>query len=649
MFRKILVAALAALVTCAGAAVAVVTAPLEAYGRLPSLTDVRVSPDGNAIAYVRGTTTRRVVVAQSLTTNQVLGMINVSDTKLRDLRWADNHTLLITTSVTARPFGLSGHRQEWALAQSYDVQTKAQHALLQDVGGKHDQEAMNVVAGPPEPRIIDGHTVVFVRGIYFPGEAGYLALFRIDLTSNTTRMVSSDRDTHAEDWVIDQAGNIVAESSYFENSQHWKLAIYRDGGSTDVMDVAAPIETPNVEGLTEDEKALVVSALQPDGSTKYEQVSLKDGGIAPWQRASVGFGNVMADPRSGHAIGGMRVTDKDDYVFFDPRADGVWRAAKADFPNATDIDLVSWSDDMSKVVVHVFGETYGDTYYVVDTAQHKIGRLGSAYDGIVDVCPEQWIEYKAADGRQIGAYLTLPLNREAKNLPLIVLPHGGPHARDNPGFDWFSQALASRGYAVLQPQFRGSDGFGTDLLYAGFGEFGKKMQTDLSDGVRALAAKGLADPKRVCIVGASYGGYAALAGATLDTGVYRCVVSIAGISDIRGLLRYWQWPRNTEDRNQRFWDRFLGVSDSGDSKLDAISPIKHVDKVSIPILLIHGRDDTVVPFDQSDDMADALKDARKPYEFVKLSGEDHWLSKSETRLQMLEATLKFLEANNPPN
>jgi dipeptidyl aminopeptidase/acylaminoacyl peptidase len=250
----------------------------------------------------------------------------------------------------------------------------------------------------------------------------------------------------------------------------------------------------------------------------------------------------------------------------------------------------------------------------------------------------------------LHAYLTLPPGKEEKNLPLIVLPHGGPHSRDEPGFDWFSQALASRGYAVLQPQFRGSDGFGDDLLHAGFGEFGKKMQTDLSDGVRTLATQGMIDAKRVCIVGASYGGYAALAGATIDTGVYRCAVSIAGLSDLRQQLRYWEWSHNKVDaRGERFWGRFLAVDDPDDLKLNDISPIKHVDKVTIPILLIHGKDDTVVPFAQSNDMADALKHAKKPYEFVTLKAEDHWLSKSETRLQMLQATVKFLETNNPPN
>jgi dipeptidyl aminopeptidase/acylaminoacyl peptidase len=314
------------------------------------------------------------------------------------------------------------------------------------------------------------------------------------------------------------------------------------------------------------------------------------------------------------------------------------------------VKLVSWSEDRSKVVVLVFGPRYGAGYFFVDMKTHKADPIDNLYLGIDDISPESWIDYKAADGRQIHAYLTLPLGRDRKNLPLVVLPHGGPNERDEPGFDWLSQAIASRGYAVLQPQFRGSDGFGKVLMWAGFGEFGKKMQTDLSDGVRALAAKGLVDPKRVCIIGTSgYGGYAALAGATLDTGVYRCAVSDSGMSDLRATLLYVRQPHGSLDnRDERFLDRYLAVTNPDDPKLDAISPIKHVDKVSIPILLIHGRDDTVVPFSQSENMADALRSAGKNVELVTLDGEDHWLSRSATRTQMLQATVKFLEANNPP-
>jgi len=188
-------------------------------------------------------------------------------------------------------------------------------------------------------------------------------------------------------------------------------------------------------------------------------------------------------------------------------------------------------------------------------------------------------------------------------------------------------------------------------MSAGFGQWGRKMQTDLSDGVRHLAKEGLIDPARVCIAGASYGGYAALAGATLDPGVYRCAVSVGGLSDQKRWLRWENEQAGGRKKNeaQRYWDRFLGVSGPDDPALDAISPIKHVSTETVPILLIHGKDDTVVPFDQSKVMYDALRDANKDAELVTLKEEDHWLSRGATRLQMLEASVAFLRAHNPPD
>jgi dipeptidyl aminopeptidase/acylaminoacyl peptidase len=231
-------------------------------------------------------------------------------------------------------------------------------------------------------------------------------------------------------------------------------------------------------------------------------------------------------------------------------------------------------------------------------------------------------------------------------LPLIVLPHGGPAAADTLEFDWWSQALAAQGYAVLQPNFRGST-LNSEFLQAGYGEWGRKMQSDLSDGVRYLAHEGIIDPKRVCIVGASYGGYAALAGVTLESGVYRCAVSVSGPADLR---RFRKWTGvNKMASTQRYWDRFMGAADQSDPALVAISPIEHVANVSAPVLLIHGRDDTVVPYEQSDVMESALKRAGKSVTLVTLKHEDHWLSRSETRLQMLQAIVDFLKANNPPN
>ncbi|MBV8972867.1 MAG: S9 family peptidase [Sphingomonadaceae bacterium] len=249
-----------------------------------------------------------------------------------------------------------------------------------------------------------------------------------------------------------------------------------------------------------------------------------------------------------------------------------------------------------------------------------------------------------------AAILTLPPGRAAKGLPLVVLPHGGPGASDDPGFNWLAQAIASRGYAVLQPQFRGSTGFVEPFHAAGYGEWGRKMQTDLSDGVAHLAKDGTIDPKRVCIVGGSYGGYAALAGVTLQHGIYRCAVSLAGPSDLKAMLSYeTDVTSGSDNPTLRFWKRFMGARTRTDPMLDTISPIRFAVTVDVPVMLIHGKDDTVVTYDQSRAMAAALTKAGHPPEFVTLPGEDHWLSRGQTRTAMLAATIAFLAKHLPPD
>jgi dipeptidyl aminopeptidase/acylaminoacyl peptidase len=622
-------------------------APLEAYGHLPTLEDVTISPDGNTLAYAATIGAKRLVIIQTLQARKVLGGINIGDAKLRDLSWADDKHLLLTTSTTATGIGLIGPRQEWSMAQVFNIDTHETIPLMEN--GNSDIQTMNVIAGTPRVRVVDGRVVAFVEGIYFPDNQGRRALFEVNLDTGRTRLIKGGLEN--TDWIVDGQGEIVAQSDYNERSQEWSLKVGADGSWKTALNVPAAIETPDVDGLNEDGTAVLVQT-RNNGRVEIQQISLKDGSSTPAPKSILELDDIILDRSNSRIIGGSRLTDKTDYVFFPPRADKVWRGVAASFPSADNIELVSRSDDWNKLVVRVSGASYGDIYYLVDMTTHKADPIGPEYEGIGpdDYAPVKWITYSAADGRPISGYLTFPKNRAPQNLPLIVLPHGGPHSRDLPGFDWWSQALASQGYAVLQPQFRGSAGFGWNLLSAGFGEFGRKMQTDLSDGVRALAAKGTIDPKRVCIVGASYGGYAALAGATMDTGVYRCAVTDAGLSDLHDFMRYMERRSTQSDNlNTRFWDRFLGVSGTDDPALDALSPIKHVDKAAIPILLIHGRDDTVVPIAQSEDMADALKAAGKQVEFVELSGEDHWLSRSETRLKMLTATVKFVEANNPPN
>ena len=621
------------------------SAPLEAYGGLPTLEEVAISPDGDKLAFITSVHDERTMLVKSLSTGKLLGGVKAGSQKLRDLAWADpDHVLLTMSRTTVSEEGAEA-RQEWWMAESYELSSRKQRELpgLADT----DYLVMNMVSGAPEARQVGGHTSAFVTGWYFPMMEGQAALFSVDLATGRSKLVEKGSST-SQDWIVDDKGVAVAETDYDEGRKRWSVKLKRNDAWKEVYGVDAPIDTPEVDGITADGSTLVIRSKSSDHPT-LTRLRLSDGVVSP--PADDDFlDSPIIDPVTHRIIGYSSVTTRTEYQFLDPKDQDVWDKIERAFPDEN-LELESWTDDRRKIILRVYGPLDGFTYRLVDLKTGHADALGDVYDsiGADDLAPVKAITYKAADGRSIPAMLTLPKGKEAKNLPLVVLPHGGPADRDDPEFDWWSQALASKGYAVLQPQFRGSNGYGWEFLAAGFGQWGRKMQTDLSDGVRDLARQGTINPKRVCIVGASYGGYAALAGVALDTGVYRCAVSVAGLSDLH---RFLAWKRSLKGgaskSGVRYWDRYMGSTGPEDPSLDAISPVKHADKVSIPVLLIHGKDDTTVPFEQSQLMADALKRAGKPVEFVPLNGEDHYLSRSQTRLQMLQATVKFLETNNPP-
>jgi dipeptidyl aminopeptidase/acylaminoacyl peptidase len=376
-------------------------------------------------------------------------------------------------------------------------------------------------------------------------------------------------------------------------------------------------------------------------------LSLQDGKLGAPIEGSDELDEPFEDPISHRMIGGITVDDQSKYVFFDPELRSRWHAVVDAFPDER-VKLVSSSADMMQFVVRVDGPVNGYRYSLINMHTDRAMQVGYVYDGLEDSLETQRITYEAADGLKIPAYLTLPAGKSRSRLPLVVLPHGGPAARNTAEFDWWAQAIAAEGYAVLKPNYRGST-VSQSFTAAGYGQWGRKMQTDLSDGVRYLAKQGIIDPARVCIVGASYGGYAALAGVTLDPGIYRCAVSVAGLSDLKRMLQ-WEALRERYGDHiaSRYWDRYMAVTGPNDPALDAISPIKHIGRVNVPVLLIHGRDDAVVPYEQSEAMFKALTQASKKVELVTLKKEDHWLSRAETRLLMLQKSIAFLKVNNPP-
>jgi dipeptidyl aminopeptidase/acylaminoacyl peptidase len=629
-------------------------ADLEAYGRLPRIEDIALSPDGTHVAFVKTEGDTRLVAVVALARNEMLRGLRFGDQKLRAIRWADDNRLLIvttaTTSVTS-PYGpYAGPRGEWAQLKVLDIRNgELFEAPTADRIKRVD--VVKAILGVPSVGQMHNHTVLYVRGVQFAPTAPAFtraapALIRVDLETRESRVIRPGQEGNFG-WLVDDSGEIAAEELYVEHDHRWSIFATTGGHFHEVASGQEEIEIPRLLGRGPDGDSLLLEQLK-DGQPEWRPLSLKDGTIGAPLALKNGLESPLYDPYSNRLIGGVHEADSAQYVFFAPELQEKWNTVLAPFAGER-VLLTSWTPDFSKVIVRVDGAQHGLRYMLVDIAAARATSLGEVYEGVGQPLEVQRITYPAGDGTQIPAYLTLPRGREAKHLPLVVLPHGGPAVRDTADFDWWSQALASEGYAVLRPNYRGSD-LGWPFMSAGFGEWGRKMQTDLSDGVRYLAKQGVIDPARVCIVGASYGGYAALAGVTLDPGVYRCAVSVAGISNLHHfLLSLGEWRPGPDDRARRYLDRFLGAKGTDDPALDAISPVKHLDAITVPVLLIHGRDDLVVPYAQSEEMYEAARRAHKDIELVPLKAEDHWLSRSATRLQMLQSSVAFLRAHNPPD
>jgi dipeptidyl aminopeptidase/acylaminoacyl peptidase len=613
---------------------------LDAFGRLPTLEDVAISPDGTKLAFVRTKEDHRNLVVAPLDGGKIFGGLRVGDTKLRSVEWVDDDNVLATVSSTSPPpYGFIGATREWYQLAAFNVSRLKLDFLSFEVS---NARTFNVVIGDKAVREVSGHSMLYVPG-YCVHDRTIPCLFSFSFPDRRARLIDESSAPEA-DWLVDESGNIAARMVYRDEKKQWEIKSHNAGGWAVTASGSAAIDVPRVLGFSADGADIIVRFLE-NGNPVWKPLNRKDNTWGSPLAKGMSFSRVIEDRKSGRIIGGAREVGSSQYVFFDNELQAHWNAVLRAFPDER-VRLVSHSDDFSRMVVEVFGPKDGFVYALYDWYGHHTTILGRGYEDVTAPAKESAIAYAAADGLRIPGFLTLPRGQEEKNLPLIVLPHGGPAAADTLEFDWWAQALAAQGYAVLQPNFRGST-LDSNFMEAGYGEWGRKMQTDLSDGVRYLARQGVIDPKRVCIVGASYGGYAALAGVTLDPGVYRCAVAVAGISDLR-LYRKWI-AINEISWSQRYWDRFTGTSDQHDPALSAISPIEHVNAVDVPVLLIHGKDDTVVPYEQSDVMLNALKRAGKSVELVTLKHEDHWLSRSETRLQMLEASVAFLKANNPPN
>jgi dipeptidyl aminopeptidase/acylaminoacyl peptidase len=624
------------------------TPPLEAYGHLPAVEMMQLSPSGARYAFIAVIGEKRRLGVVSFE-GKPLFVNDVGDTKVRDLIWADDTHLLATISGTIdQPFNFVQPFEAGAVI-AFGMDGKAVPIF------KNALHIAGVVRGYFGSARLDGHVYGYFGGITYADtrvlddhhlDHVFPDVYRVDLDSGKTFIEATGR-RNDRDWVVNADGTVLAHSEYDEEAGHWQLCSGKAHSKT-VIEKSVSVPFIELQGHGRGPGTALISDEGGEHDV-LEEVAIADG------KSEDLLGNhtvhrPLFDPDNRYLIG-LGIDEEPRAIFFDRKLQARYDATRKAFPGY-EVELESFSRDLARMIVKTDGKDDAGTYWLVDIASGKADPVGYPYPEIhsSDVGSTRLVRYKAADGLDIEGVLTLPPDRKPEKLPLVMLPHGGPiDVRDHIGFDWWAQAYAAAGYAVLQPNYRGSGGYGAQFRQAGYGEWGRKMQTDLSDGIAALAEQGLIDPKRVCIVGGSYGGYAALAGVTLQLGIYRCAVSVAGPSDMKSFFG-WQIRRHGyEDTGvTRYFRAVTGADKSGDEAMRSISPALLADRADAPVLLIHGKDDTVVPIEQSEEMAAALKRAEKSVEFVVMPGEDHWLSREATRIQMLKAAVEFVKKHNPP-
>ncbi|HKE93232.1 MAG TPA: S9 family peptidase, partial [Povalibacter sp.] len=629
-------------------------------GRLPAIGSAALSPDGKRLALSVGFEYQVAEPERELTALQIINI----DTRaiehtltppptntFRGVGWADDRRPFYYISAPARssdalpsswPVMFRGQRVEFWRTGVLSLDTGVGTLLMQDAEFRANFALANLQA-PIEGDAGFGRMVAW-SGLAVMNSVPKLAIYRVNLDNGKASATVSG-NLLTRDYLLDGRGDIVARVDINERSDRWRLYTYEGDQARMVLEEVSEMGMPlSLFGLLADGRIAAVNPHEDGARDTLLAIDRKTGATSSLYNARGSDISALWDPWLRQIIGVSWTEDLPQQHFFDPQLEAIRDAVQPLFSGGY-AKVQSWSRDRARILV--FGERANDAgaWYIYELATKKLRIIGKLYPALS--APEhlgdrRTIQYKSRDGTRITGYLTLPVGVEPHNLPLVLLVHGGPHARDDFTFDWWSSFLASRGYAVLQANFRGSTGYGYDWFNAGRGGWGDGvMQTDVEDGAAALVRTGYVDASRVCIMGGSYGGYAALAGATLTPERYACAVSVNGLSDPEELLKHAEnGNEGRRSMSSEWWRRSMGADDM--AHLRKISPTRHAEQVRVPILILHGADDSVVPVEQSRAMSRKLRGAHKDVRYVELRGDDHWLSAASTRTQMLHEIETFL-------
>ncbi len=626
----------------------------QAFGARESLISISLSPDGTKVAMILADGARGAVLAVADLTKgdepRRLTRTTGDPEQLTRCNWATNVRLICSVrfqryvGITAAAFGRliainadgTGLQMISDRGNTRDLYTAQNGGTLIDWGGG-GADGIALITRQIVER--DG------AGTLITGKPAGLGVERVDTATLKRQMIEPPRGG-ATEYISDGHGNVRVMGMMPARGMDYDVSridySYRKAGSRDWKELGQLRRTGSGNigfdpYAVDAERNLVYGFENVDGRRALYSVAL-DGTKTKtlvYARADVDVDGLITFGRHRRVAGVSYATDRRVSEVFDPAIKAVLASLARALPGRA-ISFIDASTDETRMLLFAGSDVDPGRYYLYDRTTKRLGEIVASRPALAKaaLATVQPITYPAADGTTIPGYLTLPPGKSsAKGLPAIVMPHGGPGSRDEWGFDWLSQYYAAQGYAVLQPNFRGSTGYGDAWFQKNGFQSWRTAVGDVNDGGRWLIAQGVADPAKLAVVGWSYGGYAALQSPMLDPALFKAIVAIAPVTDLEA-LREEARPYS----NFSLVDAFIGYG----AHLRDGSPADNAARITAPVMLVHGTRDTNVGVAQSRLMASRLKGAGRPAEYIEFEGLDHQLDDGAARTRMLRESDAFL-------
>ncbi|MFJ7699096.1 S9 family peptidase [Lysinibacillus fusiformis] len=593
---------------------------VEDFMKNPGNFGYELSPDGNYITFASAWENRSNVFVKKM--NDTSEPVRVSSSKDRDVAgffWKDDTLLYLKDKGGDENFHIYSTTFNGSEEKDLTPYPNVTVGILDSLQGVKDE--ILIMMNKEDATVFD--------------------VYKLNVkTGNTTHVAKNPGNI--TNWLADRNGNVrVAVATdgvegavlYRDSEKDEFRPFIKMGAGDEVMPLA----------FSKDNKFIYATSNKGRDKVEVVKYDLQGNEEVIMSNDEVDVSGVLYNADKDKLLYGAYATDKIHYQFFDQDFEKLFRQIQHKLGvQESEFGINDYNKEMTKFIVSVSSDTIYGKYYYYDSTTDELTELAtlSPWLKAEELAEMHPISYKSRDGLIINGYLTLPKNKNAKDLPLIVNPHGGPWARDMWGFNPEVQLLANRGYAVLQVNFRSSTGYGKEFLQAGNKQWGLKIQDDITDGVQWAIDQGIADPKRIGIYGASFGGYATLAGITYTPDLYAAAVDYVGVSNIFTLLDtippYWETMRDM------FYER-VGHPEKDKELLTAVSPVFHADKIKTPLFVAQGANDPRVNKAESDQIVEALRARGIDVEYMLKDNEGHGFANEENRIEFYNAMLKFLD------